>query len=957
MSASFPKKISQINSILRQSDPKNNPFLSNDANLNNELFYQVLNSSDEIIFIFSKNNEIIQFANSKAVDLFQPLAEANQQKNNVRFSELFESESYNSLKESLNILTPENDATFTLEHQGEEGLINITFSISLIPALSDDWVLCKGVAENISINYSDGVIIDHQRLEDILQNSESLYFEMSVRGYIHFVSNSIKNLTGYTKDEVKNKNLFEFYANKSDKNKHHKELLEKGEINNSRIDLIDKYGKIRNVVANSKVVKDEKGTPIKIVGSLRDETETNILISLLEESESKYRTLLDNAGAIIIYLKKDGEIILINKKASIFFGMEALDLMNKNFFDNPITNSIAENLQIPFSEVIDNKKGQVLETNFEFSGQEISLLSNLQPVFDSKNLIEGVVIIASNVSDERQAQREMRKLQIAIEQSTASITISDKNGIIEYANSRYCELTGFSSDNLIGKKDYIFSEKNSKKKYFTEMHQKLNAKDVWKGEFENLKKNGELYWEKVFISPVFSEYGELINFISVREDITDSKRIEKIEQETLKNIKVLNETSLSFLKLDEEANVFKLIGDQLTQIIPDTYFLIGSYNPDSKMIKNEYININQTILNQFYSKSKFTNFKVNVPLHDDQMEILRMGDWQYFENGLTQLTGGGISPKMSSFLMTTFNIESIKRKGIFKGDVLLGTLAIISRNNQQEIDLNLVNTFLNQVSIGLDRFNLQQDVIHAKNKAEEMNRIKSTFLANMSHELRTPLIGILGFSELLMDQIKEDRYSNMISVINKSGLRLLDTLNTILDFSTIEGNNVTLNYIEEDIVETVRKVIQENIEEANLKGLFLKLQTEISSLRTYTANSLVEKVIGQLIKNGIKFTNKGGIEVKIRENDSSDHRKIHISIIDSGIGISQSNLENIFQEFRQESEGLTRRFEGTGLGLTISKKFASLLNGTIEVSSVPDKGSEFTLIIPHYTSPPLNILN
>lgn len=695
----------------------------------------------------------------------------------------------------------------------------------------------------------------------------------------------------------------------------------------------------------------------KITSSQKNETESDHLLSLLRESELKHKTLLDNIGAIIIYLDKKGEINLINKKAATFFGLDSSEITRSNIFINPITKSLAKHLNNPFNEVLQNKIGQVVEINFEYTGHTFSMMTNLQPTFDSCQKVDGVVIIANNITDDRENQREMRKLQIAIEHSTASIIITNSDGKVEFANPRYCDLTGFTLNSILGKADYIFSKKNRNKEYFKEMRTKLNAREVWEGEFENLKKSGEHYWEKVIISPVFDEIGDLINFISVRVDISDSKRIKEFELKTIKNINVLNDTSLKILKLDDESNVFKLIGDQLSQILPDCYFLIGSYNPNTKMIQNEYIHIEQKILNKFYKKSKFSNAKVSLELPDDQLKILRNDEWQDFERGFNQLSAGKISSGMSSILMSGFNIDKIKRKGIFKGDKLLGTIAIITQKGQQELDLNLLNTFLNQVSIGISSVNMKHDLMLAKNKAEEMNRIKSTFLANMSHELRTPLNGILGFSELLIDQIEEKKYRDMLSVINKSGLRLLETLNTILDFSTIEGKNVTLDYIEEDIVKTVRKLISNNIKEATMKGLQLTLKSKIKSLKTYTANNLVEKILFHLIKNGIKFTNTGGVEIKIHEKGRDENKKIHISVIDTGIGIQAPDLENIFQEFRQGSEGLTRKFEGTGLGLTISKKFANLLNGDINVSSKPDKGSNFTLIIPNYNSPPINTLN
>lgn len=951
MEDSLLKKITNFSILPERPGFKDNNFLSDKLNPDSGVFYQILNKSTDILFILKKHNLEILYANTKALEVFNKI----ESKSKLLLTELFDETNSLLINNGLKDVSFEDGKEVIIEHSQANKNLKIHFHFSGISDEHNDELLCKGIIQAEDEANKEKILIDNKRLENILQYSENLYFEVSLHGEIQYVSNSIKLLTDYTREEVLGKNLFEFYVSATDRKNHHKELLEKGIVNNSRIDLFDKNGRIRNVVANSFIVIDSNGKPFKIVGSLRDETETNILISLLEESEAKHRTFMENAGALIIYLNKQGQIILINRKASEFFAIESAEIANVDFFGHSNTESIAGQLKIAFNEVMENKKGQVDELCFELNGQTFYLMTNLQPVLDVRRNIDGVVIIATNVTDEREAQREMKKLQIAIEQSTAAITISDKNGVIEYANSRYCELTGFSTENIIGKTDFLFSLANSKRAYFNEMFERLNSKNVWKGEFENRKKDGELYWEKVIISPVLDENDVLQNFIAVRDDISDSKKISKIEEETIRNTNVLNNTSLSFLKLNDDANVFQFIGDQLSQLIPDYYFLIGSYNPKTKTIRNEYNNVDKEVLQNFFSKSKFTSEKISVPLEDDQLEILRNGEWQYFESGLNQMTVGKIDPRMSSLLMSMFKVEKIERKGIFSGDHLLGTIALISRVGQEPVDRNLLNTFLNQVSIGIERFNLSSELIKEKNKSDEMNRIKSTFLANMSHELRTPLNGILGFSELLIDQIEEERFCDMIRVINKSGLRLLDTLNTILDFSTIEGKNITLNYIEEDIVEIVREVIKITAEEAGRKGLSIELITKLDSLKTYTANQLVSKILGHLIKNSIKFTNMGGVKINISKNVTISSKEIHISIIDSGIGINPSQLENIFQEFRQESEGLTRKFEGTGLGLTISKKFATLLKGNILVKSSPAAGSEFTLVIPFYDSPPPQI--
>lgn len=237
---------------------------------------------------------------------------------------------------------------------------------------------------------------------------------------------------------------------------------------------------------------------------------------------------------------------------------------------------------------------------------------------------------------------------------------------------------------------------------------------------------------------------------------------------------------------------------------------------------------------------------------------------------------------------------------------------------------------------------MMDELINAKEKAEEMNKIKSNFLANMSHELRTPLHGIIGFAQLLSDEIEDIELKNMSELIHKSANRLLETLNLVLNFSKIDSNKVELNYSEiymEIFVGEIIDLFKPMAENKNLK-LFFEIKNGIT---TYlTDERILRKILNNLINNSIKFTTKGYVKIGI---DKSDDEMI-IKVSDSGIGIPEDKFELIFEEFRQESEGLSRNFEGTGLGLTLTKRYVDLLKGEILLESKVGEGTTFTIKLP-----------
>ncbi len=242
-----------------------------------------------------------------------------------------------------------------------------------------------------------------------------------------------------------------------------------------------------------------------------------------------------------------------------------------------------------------------------------------------------------------------------------------------------------------------------------------------------------------------------------------------------------------------------------------------------------------------------------------------------------------------------------------------------------------------------DKKQMIDELIDAKVRAEEMNRVKSYFFANMSHELRTPLVGILGFSEVLKGELKDQPdLSRMIDLINTSGQRLLETLNMILNISKLEAGKLEVRLTDANIIpllETSYNLFSSIAKKKNLEYKLIKPKDEIICR---IDPSLFQNIFNNLINNAVKFTKQGSIVVNVKLNDEN----VTIEVSDTGIGIPETHQAVIWEEFRQASEGINRSFEGTGLGLTIVKKYTELLNGKISLKSKAGEGSTFTVEFP-----------
>jgi signal transduction histidine kinase len=248
----------------------------------------------------------------------------------------------------------------------------------------------------------------------------------------------------------------------------------------------------------------------------------------------------------------------------------------------------------------------------------------------------------------------------------------------------------------------------------------------------------------------------------------------------------------------------------------------------------------------------------------------------------------------------------------------------------------------------------RQEAVEARDRALSASRAKSTFLANMSHELRTPLNAVIGYGELVQEEVAEAGLDQCVEDLDKimaSSRHLLGLINDILDVAKIEAGKVDLLLEELDVRELTQSVAAAVEQLVKRNGNAFEHQTDDDVGRLVSDSTRLRQILFNLLSNAAKFTKDGRVSLVARRISLDGRDGVEFVVSDDGIGMTAEQQEHVFESFRQADATTTREYGGTGLGLTITKHFAELLGGTVTVSSAPGEGSEFVVRIPSLEDP------
>jgi signal transduction histidine kinase/DNA-binding response OmpR family regulator/HPt (histidine-containing phosphotransfer) domain-containing protein len=283
---------------------------------------------------------------------------------------------------------------------------------------------------------------------------------------------------------------------------------------------------------------------------------------------------------------------------------------------------------------------------------------------------------------------------------------------------------------------------------------------------------------------------------------------------------------------------------------------------------------------------------------------------------------------------------------IFVGGQAVGVISVQSTEQEGKFganDQHLLETLAANVGVALRNANLYAEVTRAKDTAEAATRAKSEFLANMSHEIRTPMNAIIGMTHLAQRHAAEPHLRDYLSKIDRAAANLLQIINDILDFSKIEAGKLTMERVPFNLDDVLSNLSTVSGIKAQQKGLELIFDVEEGLPQTLIGDPLrLNQVLVNLCSNAVKFTEKGEIVVRVTSRGGTDGRlRLEFLVADTGIGMSREQVGRLFEAFSQADSSTTRKYGGTGLGLTISRRLVQMMGGDFQVDSDEGKGSTF----------------
>ncbi len=723
----------------------------------------------------------------------------------------------------------------------------------------------------------------------IEQASDAIFIIDDQNRYIEANTAACK-LLGYSREEILQKKIPDLVKIEPHIPIRHQQLREGKTLIRER-EMIRKDGILVPVEFSSKLLPDGN---VQTIG--RDITERKQTEKALQESEARYRLLIEQASDAIMIAQEDGYYIEANSAACELTGYSREEILQKKMLDLFV---------IPAEKPLRRAELQQGKTLLSERAMIRKDGTHVLVEVSSKLLDDGTVqAIARDITERLQAEEELRLKSAALESAANGIMITDVNGTIEWVNPAFTNLTGYTLDEAMGHnpRDLVRSGLHNRL-FYGEMWNTILAGKVWQGELVNRRKSGVLYTQEETITPVRNPAGEITHFIAIQQDISERKLTEaaiqklntELEERVIERTTQLNHIKNrieSILNSNADSIVYSSINGAIEQVNPAFEQAFGypadeiSLQPLSKLVVSEDV---------LDLEAAFKAVIINR--YAQQVDVrAALRDGATFEAAMT------LSPVIEN---------NDKLVGI-----VLSIHDVTSRN-------------------------------HMLRHAMDLSELKSRYVSMAAHDLRNPMAVILTSSDTLQhysDRLTEDKKQAKYAQIKTSIKNMTDILDDVLVMGQVDSGKLDFHPALLDVVGFCQTLIVETIQ-ATGTGIHINFSTEGLSDSVAMDAKLLRHILGNLLSNAIKYSPPDSTVIFTAHN-THDHMVFKIQ--DHGIGIPKADQTRLFETFYRASNA--KNIRGTGLGLAIVKQSTELHGGTITFESQEGCGTIFIVTLPTATT-------
>ena len=639
---------------------------------------------------------------------------------------------------------------------------------------------------------------------------------------------------------------------------------------------------------------EEKRTDV--ICTVEDVTERMLAETALRESEERIRNITQSATDAITSSNREGKLTFWNKGAESLFGYteeEALGMATTMLVPEEYRGLREQRLdelhrtgEHPLTgqtveQVGQRKDGSIFPMEVSFGTWEVGGVKFTSAVI-------------RDISERKEAEREVResrqRLQAIVDNLPSVVILKDRDGRHQLVNAFYEKAVGIAPASMLGKTDAEVMPSDVAEAIMAVDRRIMETGEAMTFEEQVPHPDGTDHDYLTTKVPLFDDEGEPTGVVGLATDITERKIMEKELADQLAFTEALVDTIPNPLFVKDTNACFVAFN--------------RAYEEAFGMARADYVG--KTVLDLDYIPPE-----ARAPFHEEDTGLLASGGMVHYEMDLAFADG---SPRTVLYWVTTFELSDGSVGG------LVGLMVDIT-----------------------DQKRLERELAAAKEVADEANKAKSDFLANMSHEIRTPMNAVIGMAHLALQTELTPKQHDYLKKIDSSAHSLLRIINDILDFSKIEAGKLEMEAVQfhlEDVLDNLSTLISVKTQE---KGVELIFDTDPDAPLSLVGDPLrLGQVLINLCGNSIKFTAEGEIVVRTKLLEKTDETaRMQFSVRDTGIGMTPEQAAKLFQPFTQADTSTTRKYGGTGLGLTICKRLVEMMGGEIWVESVQGEGSTF----------------